>query len=166
VYDISSNALGILSSQSALSPVYTGPACAKVECGNPNQINAIATMFAGTPTVTPTTIKRKLMTGVTHYFHNSPLSCEYRISKVTTTTSRDTRSIISTSPVSSFIKAIFKLDTDGCTPLLSHVVEYDPEFITHSQDMSIDYLNKKEVTLPSLYGYQPEKQISKRVNSG
>lgn len=166
VYDISSNALGILSSKSVLSPVYSGPTCPKVECGNPVQINAIAKMFAGPASVTPTTIKRILMTGVTHYFNNSPLSCEYRISKVVTTSSKVTGSVISSAPVSSFIKAIFKLDADGCTPLLSSVVEYDPEFITHSQDMSIDYLNKKEVTLPSLYGYQPAKQISKRVNSG
>lgn len=166
VYDISSNALGILSSKSTLSPVYTGPTCPQIECGNPVQINAIASMFSGNATSTPTTTKRKLMTGITHYFPNSPLSCEYRITKVVSTTSKATGSVTSTSPVSSFIKAIFKLDTDGCTPLLSSVVEYDPEFITHSQDMSIDYLNKREVTLPSLYGYEPAKLISKRVNSG
>jgi len=166
LYDISSNALGILSSSSALSPVFTGPACAQIECGNPVQINAIAGMFGAEITESPTTRKRKVITGVYQYFYNSPLSCEYKVSKVVSTTSKVTNTVTSTSPVVSFVKAIFKLDTDGCTPLLSSVVEYDPEFITYSDDYLTAYLNKKEVTLPSLYGYQPSKQISKRVNSG
>jgi hypothetical protein len=87
------------------------------------------------------------------------------MSKNTSTLSKITRTTVTTTPVDTYVKAIFTLDADGCTPLLSSVKEYDPAVITYSSDYSRAYLNGAEVTLPSLYGYDPTKLVSTRVDS-
>jgi len=166
VYDISANALGILSDSSALSPVYTGPTCA-MDCGNPVQINIIASKLASQtgPKNTATGVKRTKFINIQQTFQNSPLSCEYKMSKNTSTLSKITGTTVTTTPIDTYVKAIFALDADGCTPLLSSVKEYDPAVITYSSDYSTAYLNGAEVTLPTLYGYDPTKLVSTRVDS-
>ena len=74
---------------------------------------------------------------------------------------------MNTRPAETYVKAVFTLGTDGCTPLLSTVKEYDPDptILTFSKDFSKAYLSGVEVTLPSLYGYEPSKKISTRVDS-
>jgi hypothetical protein len=165
-YDISSNALGILSDRSALSPVYTGPACS-VDCGNPVQLKIIADQLSSEVTKTPTQTKRTLFTSVLQTFQTSPLSCEYKMTKTTSSVSNITGTRVDTTPVETYVKAVFTLDTDGCRPLLSTVKEYDPDptILTFSQYYSKSYLNGVEVTLPSLYMYNPTKLVSKRVDS-
>jgi hypothetical protein len=166
VYDISANALGILSDSSALSPVYTGPTCA-MDCGNPVQINIIASKLASQtgPKNTATGVKRTKFINIQQTFQNSPLSCEYKMSKNTSTLSKITGTTVTTTPVDTYVKAVFTLHADGCTPLLSSVKEYDPAVISYSSDYSRAYLNGAEVTLPSLYGYDPTKLVSTRVDS-
>lgn len=165
-YDISSNALGILSDRSALSPVYAGPSCS-VDCGNPVQIKVIASKLEAKVTSTSTQTKRTVFTSAKQTFQTSPLSCEYMMSKITSSVSKITGNTLNTSPVDTYVKAVFTLDKDGCTPLLSTVKEYDPDptILTFSKDYSKSYLDGEEVTLPSLYGYEPEKKASKRVDS-
>ena len=163
VYDISANALGIMSDSSALSPVYTGPFC-RVDCSNPTQISVIANSIPKTASSTRTASTSTEYTSVTQTFQTTPLSCEYSMTKVVTTTSITGRTSTS-KPLDTYVKAIFTLDTDGCTPLLSSATEYDPELITFNSNYSISYLNGAKVTLPSLYEYDPTSLVSKRVDS-
>jgi hypothetical protein len=158
--------LGILSDRSALSPVYAGPSCS-VDCGNPVQIKVIASKLEAKVTSTSTQTKRTVFTSAKQTFQTSPLSCEYMMSKITSSVSKITGNTLNTSPVDTYVKAVFTLDKDGCTPLLSTVKEYDPDptILTFSKDYSKSYLDGEEVTLPSLYGYEPEKKASKRVDS-
>ena len=162
MYDISSNALGILRDSSVISPVYSGPFC-KVDCTNQVQIQAIA-RFNNTKE-TSAKIVRNNYTQVLHTFQTTPLSCEYNMLKTVTTTSKITNLTVVAESVETYLKAVFRLDTDGCTPLLSSVKEYDPQDISYSEDNLKSYLDGKEITLPSLYGYNPTKSVSKRVDS-
>jgi hypothetical protein len=166
VYDISSNAVGLVGDSSVLSPVYSGPSCS-VDCGNAVQLKVIADQLGSKVTRTATQTKRTVFTSVLQTFQNSPLSCEYKMTKTTSSVSTTTGTTVNTMPVETYVKAVFMLDTDGCTPLLSRVKEYDPDptILTFSQDNSKSYLNGVEVTLPSLYMYDPTKLISKRVDS-
>ena len=162
-YDIDSNALGIMSDNSVISPVYAGPSC-KVDCGNPVQIDAIA-KFRNSVNVSTTKIVRSAYTRVLETFQGSPLSCEYKMLKSVITTNKVTNKTVISDPVYTYLKAIFTLDTDGCTQLLSSVKEYDTEKITHSNDYSKSFLDGIEVTLPNLYWYEPSKLVSTRVDS-
>jgi len=173
VYDISANALGILSDKSVLSRMYTGPTCS-VDCGNAVQIGVIANAAATAinniykKKATKTSIKMAAMVRVKQAFQSSPLSCEYMMTKVIVTGSAITGSTVVASPVDTYIRAVFDFSPqDGCTPILSSVKEYDPDpsVLTFSQDFSRAYINGQEVTLPSLYTYEPSKLISKRVDS-
>lgn len=162
-YDLDSNALGIMSDSSVISPVYTGPSC-KVDCSNPVQIDAIA-KFRNTRSESTTKVVTSAYTRVLQTFQTSPLSCEYKMSKTITTTNKLTNQTVVSDSVDTYLKAIFTLDADGCTPLISSVKEYDPEKITYSNDYSKSYLDGKEVTLPNLLGYDPSKLVSTRVDS-
>jgi len=166
MYDISSNAVGLTGDSSVLSPVYTGPFCS-VDCGNPVQIKVIADKLGSNITKTSTQTKRTTFTSVLQTFQSSPLSCEYKMSKVTSTVSIVTGTTVNTTPVETYAKAVFTLGPDGCTPIFSSVKEYDPDpaILTFSKDYSKSYLSGVEVTLPSLYQYDPSKLISKRVDS-
>ena len=166
VYDISSNALGVLSDTSVLSPVYAGPSCS-VDCGNPVQIKVIANKLGSPVTNIATGTWKTTFVNVKETFQSSPLSCEYKMSKIISIQSKIIGTTINTSPLYTYVKAIFSLDKDGCTPILSSVKEYDPDpsILTFSGDFSKSYLKGVEVTLPSLYNYEPTKLISKRVDS-
>jgi hypothetical protein len=85
--------------------------------------------------------------------------------KATTTTNKVTNKTVISDPVYTYVKAIFTLDTDGCTPLLSSVQEYDPDKVTYSNDYLKSYLDGIEVTLPNLFWYNPSKLVSTRVDS-
>jgi len=179
VYDISANALGLMSDSSALSPVYSGPTCA-VDCGNPLQIKVIASKLATELNKAPavsslTETTRVSFVSANETFQSTPLSCEYRLSKVISLESKITGTTVVSSPVDTYAKAIFTLGTDGCTPLLSSVEEYNPspEVLTFYKDPFKTTLKKirnnkeveVEVTLPSLFWYNPSKEISTRVDS-
>jgi hypothetical protein len=86
------------------------------------------------------------------------------MTKVVTTTSITGRTTTS-KPLDTYVKAIFTLDKDGCTPLLSSATEYDPELITFNSDYSVSYLKGAKVTLPNIYEYDPTSLVSKRVDS-
>jgi hypothetical protein len=162
-YDLDSNALGIMSDNSVISPVYTGPSC-KVDCSNPVQIKAIANL-KNTRSDTTTKIITSAYTRVLETFQGSPLSCEYKVLKSITSTNKVTNQTVVSDPVYTYLKAIFTLDTDGCTPLLSSVQEYDPDKVTYSSDNLKSYLDGTEVTLPNLYWYSPSRLVSTRVDS-
>jgi hypothetical protein len=98
-------------------------------------------------------------------FQSSPLSCEYMMTKTITTKSKVTGKSSAAQPVDTYVKAIFTLAADGCTPVLSSTKEYDPAKITFSTDYSTSYLNGTKVTLPSLFDYEPTKVTSTRVDS-
>lgn len=163
-YDISANALGIMSDSSVVSPVYTGPSCG-VDCSNATQISVIANNITNTAKASNTGSTSTEYTTVTQTFQTSPLSCEYKMSKVVTTTSKLTGKTTTSMPLDTYVKAIFTLDTDGCTPLLSTVTEYDPELITFNSSYSVSYLKGVKVTLPNLYEYDPTSLVSTRVDS-
>ena len=162
-YDINSNALGIMSDSSLISPVYAGPSC-KVDCSNLVQIKAIANV-KNTRSETTTKIVSSAYVQALQTFQGSPLSCEYKMLKATTTTNKVTNKTVISDPVYTYVKAIFTLDTDGCTPLLSSVQEYDPDKVTYSNDYLKSYLDGIEVTLPNLFWYNPSKLVSTRVDS-
>jgi len=169
-YDISANALGLMSDSSALSPVYTGPACG-VDCNNPVQIKVIATKLSTelnkVAKNTPTGTTRTSFVSSKETFQSTPLSCEYLLSKVVSTTSKITDITVVGRPVDTYAKAVFTLDTDGCTPILSSVKEYDPspEVLKFNKDFDKSYIDGVEVILPSLFWYEPTKKISTRVDS-
>jgi hypothetical protein len=166
MYDISSNAVGLAGDSSALSPVYTGPSCS-VDCGNTVHIKVITNQLSSNVATTTTHTKRTRYTSVQETFQSSPLSCEYKMMKSTSRVSSITGNTVNTRPAETYVKSVFTLGTDGCTPLLSSVKEYDPDpdIMTFSQDYSKAFLSGVEVTLPSLYGYNPAKKISTRVDS-
>jgi hypothetical protein len=89
------------------------------------------------------------------------------MTKTTSTVSNTTGTTVNTRPVETYVKALFTLGTDGCTPRLSTVQEYDPDptILTFSKDYSKAYIGGAEVILPSLYGYNPSKKTSTRVDS-
>lgn len=159
-YDISANALGIMNESSTITPVYSGTNCA-VDCTNMTQIKVVANKLQSIVNETSVNISRSVYPQVQYIFQSSPLSCEYAMTKVTSKTSKVTNITTSTELLETYVKALFSFDTDGCTPILSTVKEYDPQDVKYNSDFTVASINGTKVNLPSLYDYRPSSSGSR-----
>ena len=158
-YDISANALGIMNESSVITPVYSGTNCA-VDCANMTQIKVVANKLQNIIEETTINISSSVYPKVEYIFQSSPLSCEYAMKKITSKRSKITNITTSTELLDTYVKAFFAFDTDGCTPILSSVKEYDPEKVDYNSDFTVASINGVKVNLPSIYDYEPSSSGS------
>jgi hypothetical protein len=149
IYDISSNAVGIISDATILNPIFRGPALS-VDCRDPTVVSAMVAAIKSADT------KGSKYNSIAQTFQSSPLSCEYTIFKEE---AGDTEE-------ETFVRAIFTLPKT-----LVSAVEYFPDDI-----MSTDEPGKKtqfysfrsaprtRIQLPSLCTYDATRPSS-RVNN-
>jgi len=163
IIDISANALGIMSDSSGLARPFTGPTYA-IDCRNLGNLLVIKSVLEnGTSRFEEYTTRGTFKT-VKQSFQTTPLSCEYMMAKDITLTKPPTNYLLTIPDNETYVKAVYTIGPTGI-PSLPTVTEYDPSNITLSADYKISYLNGVEVTLPSIYSYDPKKLTSKRVNS-
>jgi hypothetical protein len=169
VLDLDSNAVGLLTNISTLSPVFSGPGY-MANCTDPAILHSIKVQLEGTPVITATNTVTSSYSAVTQTFQSTPLSCEYKITKNRNSVNRISNWNYQSANVDTWVKAIFTLGSDQRTPTLSTVTEYDPSLITVSSDKLHTYIGTTEVYLPSLFSYDPVKYPakyppSKRINT-
>ena len=163
IMDISSNALGFLTSAGNLTTPFTGPTYA-VNCRDPNILRSIKGILEQNVRKDSSTTTRSTFTAVTASFQSTPLSCEYMMTRddmITLTRYNDT---YAQNGIVTYAKALFTLGADGKTTTLSSAMEYYGGDITVSQDNTIVKINNKEVNLPSIFDYANAKVKSTRVN--
>ena len=167
-YDLSSNALGIMSDSSALRTVYSGP-YANVNCRDSALLQLVKQ--AVTPAVKNETLYTKQMkfVSVKESFQSTPLTCEYTMAKVQVLTSTKRATTVTSRQMDTYVKAEFTLGADGYSISFANAKEYDPLLLSLSADKLKVYLpgptGPEEVDLPSIFSYTPADVVSKRVNS-
>jgi hypothetical protein len=161
VYDISSNALGLIAESAALTPVYSGP-YSSLDCRNPGLVAAMkAAIFRGPVTNTERKVKVETQfKRILQSFQTTPLTCEYRLQKLERYTSLATNLSYVSNPITTFAKALFSVAPDGYTAVFSSAKEYDPNNVTFSPDNTISYLNKVPTSLPSIFYYDTSKGVT------
>jgi len=173
VLDLDSNALGLLTNISTLSPVFTGPGY-MANCRDPAIIRSIKTQLEGKPVTTTTKTTTASYTQLMQTFQSTPLSCEYKILKNITEVNRINKSTYKSKDLDTWVKAIFTLGSDNRTPTLDKVIEYDPATITISSDQLHSCFGpcitsngkiQNEAFLPSLFSYDPVKYPAKYPSS-
>ena len=163
VYDISANALGLMTNAAALSTVYSGT-YSPLNCRDPvltARIKAAIFRQPFTDSAKKTKVETQFKT-ILQSFQTTPLSCEYRMQKLEKYTSLATNISIVSKPIITFVKAIFSLDPDGYTPVFSSAKEYDPNDITVSSDNKT-LLKNVETELPSIFFYDTSKGTTSRI---
>jgi hypothetical protein len=166
VYDISANALGLITNAAALSPVYSGP-YSSVNCRDPALTARVKTAIARQP-FTDSTGSTKVETQfktIVLSLQTTPLSCEYVVQKLERYTNLRTNLSVLSKPITTFVKAIFTISSDEYTPVFSSAKEYDPKDISVSSD-NRPLLKNVPTDLPSIFYYQPSKGTTARVITG
>ena len=164
IMDISSNALGFLTSAGNLTTPFTGPTYA-VNCRDPTILRSIKGILEQKVRKDSSTTTRSTFTAVTASFQSTPLSCEYMMTRddmITLTRYNDT---YAEPGIVTYAKALFTLGADGKTTTLSSAMEYYGGDITVSQDKTKIFINRQEVHLPSIFDYASAKVKSTRVNA-
>ena len=164
IVDVSANALGILSDASALAKPFSGPTFA-ANCRDVNLLNNIKGQLESTPRRSGRQVVSSSIVGIVNSFQTTPLSCEYTITKTTATSVEGINYTSQQTDIESFVKALFSLGSDGKTLNMVSVTEYDPQNITFNSSYSKSYMNGREVSLPSIFSYDPNKDVSTRVNT-
>jgi hypothetical protein len=167
-YDISANALGIMSDASTLSTVYSGP-YANVNCRDSAILQLVKAAVSPSPVTTPRNIKQMNFVALLQSFQSTPLTCEYKMAKILTISATNGGTLVNSNPMVTYVKANFTLGEDGYSISFKDAKEYDPRLITVSEDKLTTYLPSPsgpvKVALPSLFDYEPTHVVSKRVNS-
>jgi len=161
VYDISANALGLMTDAAALSPLYSGP-FSSVDCRSPAVITAIKEKVSGKKTTTTTTESLTSFYTVEESFQSTPLCCEYKMTKVIRYTDLKTKLKVNTKPIETYVKALYTLGTDGYTKTLASAKEYDPSNVT-IDTKGVAKLGGVITTLPSLFFYDFSTDKSTRI---
>jgi hypothetical protein len=164
IIDISSNALGFLTSAGNLTIPFTGPTYA-VNCRDPNILRRIKGILEQTVRRDSSTSTRSSFMTLNASFQSTPLSCEYMFTKNDMITFTKYNYSFADNGIVTYAKALFTLGADGKTTTLSSAMEYYAGDISLSQDKTKVYINRKEVKLPSIYDYKNAKVQSNRVNS-
>jgi len=159
VYDISSNALGLMTDAAALTPVYSGR-YSSLDCRNAAVLAAVKSAISHGPVMEGTTKIETQFKTVVQSFQTTPMSCEYKIQKLEKYTSTKTNQSYVSKPITTFAKAIFTLAADGYTTVFSSAKEYDPKGITVSQDKTKTFVKGVEMPLPSIIYYDTSKGVS------
>jgi len=168
IFDLSSNALGIMSDSSALRTVYGGP-YANVNCRDSALLQLVKQAVTPEPKTEPLYTKQMKFVSVKESFQSTPLTCEYTMAKVQVLTSTKRATTVTSNQMDTYVKAEFTLGDDGYSISFASAKEYDPLLMTLSADKLTVYLpgptGPEEVDLPSIFSYTPKDVVSKRVNS-
>jgi len=159
-YDISSNALGLITDGAALSPLYSGPS-SSVDCRSLAVIDGIKRMASGKRERTANKETLTSLYTVEESFQTTPLSCEYAMKKVIRFTDLGKNVSVNTQPITTYLKALFTLDNDGYTIKLASAKEYDPNDMDFAKDGTTK-LNGIVTILPSIlyYDFRNDKNIT------
>jgi hypothetical protein len=149
IYDISSNALGIISDATILNPIFRGPALS-VDCRDPTVVSAMVAAIKSADRM------GSRYNSIAQTFQSSPLSCEYTLLKEE----------VGGSEEETFVRAIFTLPNT-----LVSAVEYYPDDITSRDEpgkktkfYSFRSAPSIRIQLPSLFSYDATRPSS-RVNN-
>ena len=163
IVEVGTNALGLMTETSTLSPPYSGPTYA-VDCRNQVILGNIKLKLASIfPVVSGKYNVVSNYTKALASFQSTPLSCEYMMLRNDSIKDKLTNRGIDMLDNTTYVKAVFSLASDGKTTTLSSATEYNPENVTYVNNMP--YMNGNPVSLPSIYGYDYAKVKSSRVNS-
>ena len=149
IYDISSNAIGIISDATIVNPIFRGPAQA-VDCRSPAVVSAVMN------TIKLADTKGSIYTTIIQTFQSSPLSCEYNILK----------DLSDQTDTETYVRAIFTLPNK-----LVSATEFFPEDITMTENpvtrtkiYSFFSAPTTPIILPNLFTYDATRPSS-RVNN-
>jgi hypothetical protein len=149
IYDISSNAVGIISDANILNPIFRGPDLS-INCRDPAIVSAMIAEIRRADT------KASVYNSIAQSFQSSPLSCEYTIFK----------DVYGEREQDTYVRAIFTL-----SKTLVSAIEYFPDDIgvstnpiTKTNSYFFNSAPQVEIRLPSLFSYNPTKPSS-RVNN-
>jgi hypothetical protein len=176
VMDISSNALGILTNVSMISPPFSwnvtpsgmyplnGPGKNPgVDCMSPTVLSRFRTIIESvTRPYKEYTVRTTLKT-ISGVFQSTPLTCEYAITRDDVYTNNNTNSSFPLAAESS-VKAIFTRGADGLSAVLGSIKEYYSGDITISADKKHQYMGGQEVFPPNIYYYDMKNDFSTRVD--
>jgi hypothetical protein len=178
VLDIDTNAIGLLTNVSTLSPVFSEGGY-MANCRDPAVFRFIKSELESKPRISATKTETTSFKTVLQSFQSTPLSCEYKMSKDISILNHSAGYTYTLDNNDTWVKVIFTLGSDQKTPTLSQVIEYDPDFIKQTSNGMhacfgdcIIRNNKieNEAFLPSLFSYDPVKNpakypASKRINT-
>lgn len=176
IMDISSNALGILTNVSMVSPPFSWNVTPSgtyplngtgknpgVDCMSPTILSRFRTIIESvTRPYKDSTVRTTLKT-ISGVFQSTPLTCEYAITREDIYTNNNTNRSFPLASEST-VKAIFTLGSDGLTAVLGSIKEYYSGDITISADKKHQYIDGKEVFPPNIYYYDMKKDFSTRVD--
>jgi hypothetical protein len=163
ITEISTNALGLMTDSSTLTPPYSGPTYA-VDCRNLSILNGIrAKLESKFPVLVGNNNVISAYKKVTGSFQSTPLSCEYMMTRDDSIKNTRTNRGLVIDNNTTYVKALFTLGNDGKTTTLSTVTEFDPYVLTYLNNTA--YMNGNPVILPSIFDYANTKVLSTRVNS-
>jgi hypothetical protein len=164
IIDLSSNALGVLTNVSLVSPPFSGPTYA-VNCMDPTWLRIYRPILEAVTRKSSGYTIRSSFRDITGTFQSTPLTCEYLMTKDDTYTSTAQNYSYKENGINTVAKAVFSLGSDGKTVTFKSITEYYPDDITESADQLRTYIGGREVILPNLSYYDPTKLVSKRVNT-
>jgi hypothetical protein len=153
IIDVSMNAVGIISSTSALTTPYSTEQC-KVNCRD----NALlASLKAKLNTQYQTANILPNFTTVTQSFLNGYSTCEYMMTKDVTTKNGTTATFSTESAIDTYVTATFNVNTTSCAATLNTVTEFDPDLITTTTDnttgITTSFITGVKVNTPLLLNY-------------
>ena len=163
VTDISANALGIMSDKTVVNPPFSSkdisPAC-MIDCRDPNIIQEIRARVnsnkhtgsdaggAYTETYTLKSIKNS--------FQPSPYVCEYTIMKDGVQKYNTRNATYADPDIETYVRAVFSTDpAPTCTQSIVKIDEYDPEFVTWTNDNYPAKYKGVNTIIPYIYSYNP-----------
>jgi hypothetical protein len=152
IVDISMNAIGLMSSTSALTRPFSS-SC-QINCRDQTILSALKTKL-NTDSARPNVIPN--FTSVLQSFPNGTSTCEYMMTKDVTT--RNTLTNISSTQqgIQTYVRATFTPNLNTCSFALNTTTEFDPDLITTTTDnitgLVKTLLNNVETTLPFLFNY-------------
>jgi hypothetical protein len=161
--DVSGNGFGVSSDASTLPTPFTQAACT-VNCRDPAILRSVKQRLE-TRYATPTSVPN--FKSISQSFLNGANVCEYQMLKDVATKNIVSQQFATETDMTTYVSAVFNVNTTGCTFTLKEATEYFPDDITYQADpvtkIQSAYINKVKVQIPTLYDYD-ETQPSRKVN--
>jgi hypothetical protein len=163
VTDISANAVGIMSDRTVVNPPFSSkdisPAC-MIDCRDPNIIEEVrarvnSNIHTGSDAGGAYT-ERYTLKSIKNSFQPSPYVCEYTIIK-DGVQKYNTRNATYEDPnVETYVRAVFSTDpAPTCIQSIDKIDEYDPEFVTWTDDNYPAKYKGVNTIIPYIYSYNP-----------
>ena len=168
IYDISSNAIGVISDTSTITPVYGGPVCS-VNCMDPLLLARVKKELELLPQASSAGLSvTSTFNTVTQSLQRSPNTCEYHMLKTNIYGDKTLHISTTMTGVDTYVRATVQLNQD-CSYMYTGVQEYPVDDITYTQNKNTGdfafYLNGKVVTVPSLFNYDARTPSAKVKNT-